>query len=254
MQYTTGELARRCGVSVRTVQYYDGRGVLVPSEVSQGGRRLYDEEDVRRLSVITFLRELGFSLNQITDLLADDRSPSYIDSLIDAQCAQLGKRIELDQRRLETLGNLRAALTKVTDADRADVHAFSDAAYVARRKRGLNRIHGRMLAVGFVMDVLEAALLVIWIRTGDWVPFAVGLVPIVALGVAVSAYYIRSVAFLCPNCHTVFRPPLRRMLWAAHNTYARKLTCPVCRYDGWCLEVPAARGSDSTDDEPLTIV
>ena len=39
-QYTTGELAKRCGVSVRTVQYYDNRGVLVPSEVSSGGRRL----------------------------------------------------------------------------------------------------------------------------------------------------------------------------------------------------------------------
>ena len=42
--YTTGELAKHCGVSVRTVQYYDGRGILVPSELSEGGRRLYTEK------------------------------------------------------------------------------------------------------------------------------------------------------------------------------------------------------------------
>ncbi|RYQ49473.1 MerR family transcriptional regulator [Bifidobacterium pseudolongum subsp. pseudolongum] len=101
-QYTTGELAKRCGVSVRTVQYYDNRGVLVPSEMSSGGRRLYDEQDVRRLSVITFLRGLGFSISQIADLLADDQSSAYIDSLIAAQRMQLSKQIELDQSRLRT--------------------------------------------------------------------------------------------------------------------------------------------------------
>lgn len=39
-KYTNGEIARLCGVSVRTVQYYDERGILVPSELSEGGRRL----------------------------------------------------------------------------------------------------------------------------------------------------------------------------------------------------------------------
>ena len=49
MLYTTGEVAKLCGVSVRTVQYYDTRNILIPSELSEGGRRLYSEEDVKRL-------------------------------------------------------------------------------------------------------------------------------------------------------------------------------------------------------------
>ena len=40
-KYTTGELAKLCGVTVRTVQYYDTRGILIPSELTEGGRRLY---------------------------------------------------------------------------------------------------------------------------------------------------------------------------------------------------------------------
>ena len=39
-KYTTGEVAKLCGVTVRTVQYYDTRGILAPSELSEGGRRL----------------------------------------------------------------------------------------------------------------------------------------------------------------------------------------------------------------------
>lgn len=46
-KYTTGEIAKLCGVSVRTVQYYDTRGILAPSELSEGGRRLYSEDDFK---------------------------------------------------------------------------------------------------------------------------------------------------------------------------------------------------------------
>ena len=38
--YTTGELAKLCGITVRTVQYYDARNILAPSQLSEGGRRL----------------------------------------------------------------------------------------------------------------------------------------------------------------------------------------------------------------------
>ena len=38
-KYTTGEIAKLCGVSVRTVQYYDSRNILVPSELSEGGHK-----------------------------------------------------------------------------------------------------------------------------------------------------------------------------------------------------------------------
>lgn len=40
-KYTTGEIAKLCGVSVRTVQYYDTRGILTPSELTEGGRRIF---------------------------------------------------------------------------------------------------------------------------------------------------------------------------------------------------------------------
>lgn len=53
-KYTTGEIAKLCGVSVRTVQYYDSRNILVPSELSEGGRRLYSEQDLKRMKIICF--------------------------------------------------------------------------------------------------------------------------------------------------------------------------------------------------------
>src|SRR5262245_8034255 len=60
-----GELARRTGVSVRTLHYYHEIGLLAPSEQSHTGHRLYTAADVARLQQIVSLRQLGLSLDQI---------------------------------------------------------------------------------------------------------------------------------------------------------------------------------------------
>lgn len=68
-KYTTGELAKLCDVSVRTVQYYDTRGILVPSELTEGGRRLYSEDDLKRMKTICFFaRGRAFDKRHRTDL------------------------------------------------------------------------------------------------------------------------------------------------------------------------------------------
>ena len=71
-KYTTGEMAKLCGVTVRTVQYYDARGILIPSELSEGGRRLYSEDDLKRLKVICFLRELDIPIDAISKILKEE--------------------------------------------------------------------------------------------------------------------------------------------------------------------------------------
>ncbi|MCC9725579.1 MerR family transcriptional regulator, partial [Streptococcus agalactiae] len=51
-KYSTGDLAKEAGVTVRTVQYYDKRGILSPSELSEGGRRVYSIADLEKLRQI----------------------------------------------------------------------------------------------------------------------------------------------------------------------------------------------------------
>ena len=84
-KYTTGELAKLCGVSVRTVQYYDTRNILIPSELSEGGRRLYSEDDLKRMRIICFLREAGIPINGINELLTEEHPEKVISILLDQQ-------------------------------------------------------------------------------------------------------------------------------------------------------------------------
>ncbi|NNG84017.1 MULTISPECIES: MerR family transcriptional regulator [Streptomyces] len=65
-----GEVAARTELSLRTIRHYEEAGLVVPSARSQGGFRLYTERDVERLMVIRRMKPLGFSLDEMRELLA----------------------------------------------------------------------------------------------------------------------------------------------------------------------------------------
>ncbi len=64
-----GELAERTALSLRTIRHYDEVGLLHPSARSEGGFRVYSEEDYERLLLIRQARSLGFGLEEIAELL-----------------------------------------------------------------------------------------------------------------------------------------------------------------------------------------
>src|SRR5215203_3670091 len=69
-----GEVAARTELSLRTIRHYEEAGLVVPSARSQGGFRLYTDDDVTRLMVIRRMKPLGFTLDQMRDVLeATDR-------------------------------------------------------------------------------------------------------------------------------------------------------------------------------------
>lgn len=70
---TIGEVAQLAGLSVRALRHYDEVGLLEPSERSDGGYRLYDDDDLARLHDVLLWRSLGFPLDEIRALLDDPR-------------------------------------------------------------------------------------------------------------------------------------------------------------------------------------
>lgn len=65
-----GEVAELVGLSLRTVRYYEEVGLVTPSGRSPGGFRQYDESDVRRLTIARDLKPLGFTLDEIREIIA----------------------------------------------------------------------------------------------------------------------------------------------------------------------------------------
>ncbi|RWK92162.1 MAG: MerR family transcriptional regulator [Mesorhizobium sp.] len=92
-----GEAAERSNVKVPTIRYYEQIGLLPQPPRTEGNRRLYGEEDLRRLAFIRHARELGFEIDAIRTLLTlqdDPRQPcATADAIAQARLAEVVQRI-----------------------------------------------------------------------------------------------------------------------------------------------------------------
>ena len=97
MKLSIGQVAKRIGISVRTLHYYDEIGLLHPKGRSESGSRYYNRESLLRLQQILFFRELGFELAQIAEILS---KPNYnpIQAL-----KQQRKLLQMKRERLDAL-------------------------------------------------------------------------------------------------------------------------------------------------------
>lgn len=77
-RYTVGQVAQLFGLTVRTLHHYDELGLLVPSERSGSGYRLYTEADLQRLQHIVVYRRLELPLEEISELLATGDAASHL--------------------------------------------------------------------------------------------------------------------------------------------------------------------------------
>lgn len=233
-KYTTGEIAKLCGVTVRTVQYYDTRSILVPSELSEGGRRLYSEEDLKRMKIICFLRDLGLPINSISQLLGEEHPEEVIDLLLRQQEELLRSEIAERQEKRAKLEELKRELKSV---EHFSVESIGDIAYMMENKKKLRRVRAIMLGVGIPLDIIEWGTFFYGWNTGNWWPFLLGMCAVVGGSIWMVGYYYKNVDYICPRCHTVFRPRLGQMFWASHTPNTRKLTCTCCGHKGFCVEV-----------------
>lgn len=135
-QYTTGELAKACGITVRTVQFYDQKGILIPGALTGGGRRLYSEEDLKRMKIICFLRDTGLSLDTIGRLLSEEDPGSVISILLDQQEQVLQEEIGERREKLERLEEIRNGLKAVSTFS---METISDIAIVMEGKKETKR-------------------------------------------------------------------------------------------------------------------
>ena len=241
-KYTTGEVAKLCGVSVRTVQYYDDRGILVPSELSEGGRRLYSEDDLKRMRIVCFLREAGLPINSISALLAEEKPENIISVLLEQQEQVLREELAERQTKLDLIEGIKRELKEI---ESFSVESIGDIAYFMKQKKKLARMRLFMVLTGIPITLLQITSIALWITLGLWWLFVVWACVAAIWGTWLSVYYFRHVAYICPECHNVFKPNLKEAFWAYHTPKMRRLTCPQCGRKGLCVEVYAEKEDKS---------
>lgn len=100
---TIGRLAEATATKVQTIRYYETIGLLAPFKRTEGGHRLYDREDQKRLTFIRHARELGFSIDAIRELLSLSDNPETSCERADDIASRQLEEVEQRLKRLKVL-------------------------------------------------------------------------------------------------------------------------------------------------------
>lgn len=128
---TVGELAAKMDVTVRTLQYYDKQGLLIPSFQSEGGRRLYTNKDVVKLSQVLSLKFFGFSLEDIKNRLIPLNTPNDVGMALKEQSSIIKDKISYLQEALTAIESLQIEIQQM---DSVDWKKYSDIISLLRLK------------------------------------------------------------------------------------------------------------------------
>lgn len=120
---TAGVVAKKMGVTVRTLQHYDKEGLLSPSAMSEGGRRLYTDKDIIKLHQILSLKHLGFSLDDIRDRLIPLDTPADVAQILSEQAAIVQEKIA---SLTESLAKIEALKAEVLEMQSVDFKKYAD--------------------------------------------------------------------------------------------------------------------------------
>lgn len=110
---TVGQAAKKMGVTVRTLQYYDREGLLSPSAESEGGRRLYTDKDLITLHQILSLKSLGFSLDDIRRRLTKLETPADVADALTRQAGDIRQKIQQLTASLTAIEQLKAEVLQM---------------------------------------------------------------------------------------------------------------------------------------------
>lgn len=237
--YSTGDVAQICEVSVRTVQYYDEKGLLAPSSTTWGGRRQYTDADVQRLRTIIMLKSCGLKLATIRDILGDNASVQVLTQLLRDQKERLGEEVTQKKQAISRLERMVNSLEKTGILPAESISGIDD---IMQTEKSLKLLRGKMLIIGLLVGVIEWGTIIYGIIEKTWL---VPVLAIIFLALPLTVYGVKiyrdGVAYVCPHCSEVFLPPWKDWFFARHTLHTRKQTCTKCGVRDWCMEVSSDR-------------
>lgn len=231
--FSTGELAKLCDVSVRTVQYYDKEGILSPSELSDGGRRIYTEDDLKKFRCICLYKALGFKLDEIKKVTGTNNTYSLLSETILRQQTKIDEEIQSLQQTKE---RLTAILHQIEETGKVKVESIEEMDVLLIKK---NR-HRKTDVMTYIFLVCYALLLfvgfIIAVSLGGFTPIVMSVIAVILL-LGLIYYHSQVNSYVCPDCHEKFSISFLGDMFSWNGGRKGKyFKCPHCGHKGWFRE------------------
>lgn len=231
--FTTGEVAKKCNVSVRAVQYYDKEELLKPSELSEGGRRLYTEDDLTILKCICLYKTLGFTLNEIKSIVHGNSNNEFLEEILKEQQKKLDEQIET---LTESKEKLQVIAEQLKDTGNIKIKSIDEINTLLGKKEKHKKTD--IMTYIFIGCYLLITLsgFPIAVSIGGISPLIFTMISLILL-LSLVYYHKENSAYLCSKCHYKFSINFIKDLFTLNGGKKGKyLKCPNCGKTNWLKE------------------
>lgn len=234
MLYQTGELAEMCNVTIRTVQYYDNKGLLsaCTNNSTHNNRRYFDETSKEKLETILILKSFGFKLKDIKRILDGQVELKVIRALINDKLMQVDK----DIRNLKTLQReMKQYQTYISKNSTQPLTKIIDTQQYIKTNRQYNKIPLAFISKLLPLSIVQNVIVIYSIYKKSWKPILLNLPLLFVLTLRITYRYYRSIEYLCPSCQQMFTPEFITWTLARHTSNTRELKCSKCQEINDCI-------------------
>ncbi|MBF0812393.1 MULTISPECIES: MerR family transcriptional regulator [Staphylococcus] len=233
-QYQTGELAKQCDVSIRTIQYYDRKGLITSTKTEQNGRRVFDEQSKQDLEIILILKRFGFSLKDIKKITVEENKLKSVRSMIEQRALNIEYEIQRNQMLLSEIKQFKNYIDKDSQAP---LNKLLETNQYVTNKGNMNILTRSIIYRVLPVVIVQYTALLASVITRKWWPSISVLPFLIAFAVYFTRFIYKHLMYVCPNCQEVFKPNIKSWLFASHTPKTRKLQCPNCCETSHCMAI-----------------
>lgn len=227
--YTTGEVAKICHVSKRTVQYYDHEHIVQPSRIHSNGKREYSKEDLQKFQLVLLYKDLGFSLKEIKVIFQENRQYLTLENMLFQKINNIEEQIENLTDQKEKISIL---MKEVKDQQRLTVFNHHELQNLLQYKKYTKLTY---LLLVFYILILILTLIISSITHHVYIGWFI-VMDVILLFLLVWFHAYQN-AYICSYCHRKFIISFYKDLLSFHNGKKGKyLKCPYCHRKGWMME------------------
>lgn len=234
--YHIGEVARMCGTTVRTIQFYDQQGIVC-AKSHDNGKRQYGEAEIAKLKQVILFKSLGFHLKDIKRFIKGETHRETLALLLQRKKEEVEQTIAQQTAQLEQIKWMEKHMEGRADAASFEFKEVDRVSQAMQHVDDMKRFRRKLLLIIGGVGLIQYGGIIKALVTREMIPIWQTM-PFVFVGAVVITYqYLKHVAYICPNCHHVFKPAVKSILHARHTPSTRKLKCPSCNETSYCMEV-----------------
>ena len=233
-QYLTGELAKLCSISTRTLQYYDKKDLLKPAYIKDNNYRIYTDNEVERLKTILTLKDMGFSLKDIKTLLINNHDMKAIYLLLEQKIIQDEQKVTETQQKIKHMKQVKSMITESSTSPLPKINVIET---ILANNKNTQKLYKKLFVTGAIGTLIQVVGLSISVVMKSYLPLIIALLLGVICAIQLTNRFYNSVMYMCPHCHTEFKPRILPWMFAKHTPKTRYLSCPNCHQSHHCVEI-----------------